>query len=97
MTTAHSPLRVLKAQADRMAASLKAAERGEIIASDPGAKIQKARGLDSIRFAVVMDDKVLTIEMTWATIRWRSEAGIAEFILNEMRKSRDQQTNKNGT
>lgn len=31
MTTAQSPLRVLKAQADRIAATLKAAERGEKI------------------------------------------------------------------
>jgi hypothetical protein len=89
MTTARSPLRVLKAQADRIAASLKAAERGETIASDPGAKIQKALAQESIRFAVLMDDKVLKIEMAWATIRATSEAGIAEFILNQMREARD--------
>jgi hypothetical protein len=36
-----------------------------------------------------MDDKVLSIEMSWATIRATSEVGIAEFILKHMRNARD--------
>lgn len=91
MTTARSPLRVLKAQADNMAVLLKAAERGEKIANDIGGKIAAARQRNAVKFAVVMDDKVLSIDMTWAAIRDTSEAGISEFILKQMRESRDVQ------
>ena len=67
-----------------MAASLKAADRGETIASDPAGKIAAARQKNSITFAVV-----IKIEMSWATIRATSEVGIAEFILKQMRGSRE--------
>lgn len=90
MTTSHSPLRVLKAQADRIAQTLKAAERGEITpAQDPTGKIAASRGKESVKFAVAMDDKLFTIEMPWETIRSSSEAGLAEFVLKEMRGKRE--------
>lgn len=89
MTTARSPLRILEAQADKIAQALKAADRGEQIAADLGGKIAAARARESVTFAVVMDDKVLKIEMTWATIRETSEVGIAEYILKHMREARD--------
>ena len=89
MTTSLSPVHVLKAQADRTAAILKAAERGERVAGDAGGKIAAARARDTVTFAVVMDDKIIKIEMAWTTIRDTSEAGIAEFILNQMRDARD--------
>jgi hypothetical protein len=85
MTTAHSPLRVLKAQADKIAATLKAAERGEKIADDPVGKIAAARAKERITFGVVTDDKILKIEMTWADIRETSEVGLAAYILKMMR------------
>jgi hypothetical protein len=44
---------------------------------------------DAVTFGVVMDDKIIKIEMEWATIRATSEAGISEYILNQMRDSRD--------
>lgn len=88
MTTAHSPLRVLRAQADRCAAALKAAERGETIAADPAGKIAAARARDSITFAVVMDDKVLKITLAWATVRATSQAGLSDYILDRMRETR---------
>jgi hypothetical protein len=91
MTTARSPLRVLKAQADKIAMALKAAERGETIATDPAGKIAAARTRESVTFAVVMDDKVLKIELPWATVRETSEVGIAEYILKQMREARDVQ------
>lgn len=89
MTTARSPLSRLKKQADRIAMALKAAERGETIANDPGGKIAAARAGDSIKFVVAMDDKLLSIEMTWATIRATSEAGLSEYIVGHMRESRE--------
>lgn len=88
MTTAHSPLRVLKAQADKIAATLKAAERGETIDARFAEKIAAARGKDIFKVGIVMDDKVITIEMPWATISATSEVGLAEYILNQMREAR---------
>ena len=90
MTTKHSPLRVLTAQATKIAMVLKAAERGENIeVSDPVGKIAAARGRDSVTFGVVMDDKVLKIEMAWTTIRSTTAAGIIEYIMRQMREARD--------
>lgn len=89
MTTAHSPLRILKAQADKIAATLKAAERGEKIDVRFAEKIEAARSKPSFKAGIVMDDKVITIEMPWETIRGTSEVGLAEYILNQMREARD--------
>ena len=81
MTTAQSPLRALKAQADKIAMTIKAAERGE--------KIEAARKTDSFTVGVMMDDKLIKIEMPWTLIKATSEVALAEYILNQMRESRD--------
>lgn len=84
MTTKHSPLRQLKAQADSIAQKIKAAERGELTLKDGAEK------KDAIKFGVVMDDKILTIEMPRDLIRTSSEAGISEYILKQMRETREE-------
>lgn len=89
MTTAHSPLRLLKAQADKIAQTLKAAERGEKIDIRFAEKIEAARKTDKFTVGVVMDDKLIKIDMPWATIRETSEVGLAEYILCQMREARD--------
>ena len=89
MTTARSPLSQLKAQADKIAATLKAVERGEKIDVHFAEKIAAARDKDSFTVGVVMDDKIIKIEMPWATIRETSEAGLADWILDQMREARD--------
>ena len=89
MTASRSPLRKLKAQADEIAARLKAMERGDVGTPDPTGKLTAARAKEVIQFAVVMDDKILSIEMSWETIRSLSEAGISEYILKHMRESRE--------
>jgi len=89
MTTKHSPLSALKAQADKIAATLKAAERGEKIDVRFAEKIDAARTKESFKVGIVMDDKIITIEMPWATIRSTNEAGIAEYILKQMREASD--------
>lgn len=89
MTTTQSPLRVLKAQADKIAATLKAAERGEKIDVRFAGKIEEARTKPTFKAAVIMDDKVITIEMPWSLIRETSEVGLADYILRQMRESRD--------
>jgi hypothetical protein len=88
MTTKNSPLARLKAQADQIAQTLKAAERGEKIDVRFAARIAAARGQSRIEFAVVMDDKILTIDMPWTLIRATSAAGIAEYIVSQMREAR---------
>lgn len=89
MSTARSPLRVLKAQADKIAAMLKAAARGESIDVKFAEKIAAARDKESVKVGVVMDDKLITIDMPWATIRGTSEVGISIWILQQMRESRE--------
>lgn len=89
MTTAQSPLRLLKGQADKIAQMIKAAERGEKIDVKFAEKIEAARATDGIKIAVVMDDKVISLELPWFTIRNSSEGGLAEYILDKMRETRD--------
>lgn len=89
MTTRHSPLKALQAQADKIAGMLKAAERGEQIDVRFAEKIAAARLKESFKAGIVMDDNVITIEMPWATIRETSEAGLSEFIVRQMREARD--------
>lgn len=89
MTTAHSPLSALKAQADKIAATLKAAERGEKIDVRFAEKIEAARGNESFKVGIVMDDKVIIVEMAWETISASSEVGLSEYILKQMRESRE--------
>lgn len=89
MTTSHSPLSVLKAQADRIAAILKAAERGEKIDVRFAERIEAARSKGFFKVGIVMDDKGIIFEIPWATVRETSEVGIAEYILKQMRGVRD--------
>lgn len=89
MTTKSSPLSALKAQADKIAAVIKAAERGEKIDVRFAEKIEAARNADSFKVGIVMDDKIITITMPWALIHKTSEVGLAEYILKQMRESRD--------
>lgn len=89
MTTSHSPLRVLKAQADNIAKMIKAVERGESPVEDRGGKIAVARQRDAFKVGIAMDDKIITIDLAWATIRANSEVGLAEYILKLMRGSRE--------
>jgi len=89
VTTKHSPIGQLRAQANRIAATLKAAERGEKIDVRFAQKIADARTKGSFKVGVVMDDKIITIDMPWATVRSTTEAGLAEWILDQMREARD--------
>ena len=89
MTTSNSPLRALKAQADMIAKTLKAVAAGKGPSIyDPAGKIAAAMKRETFKAGIVMDDKVITVEIPWATIRTSDEAGIAEFILNHMRGQR---------
>jgi hypothetical protein len=89
MTTSRSPLRVLVAQARKIAEVMKRAERGEKIDVAFAAKIENARGREAVKFGVVMDDKVVTVEVAWRLVRETSEAGLAEHVLKLMRESRE--------
>ena len=91
MTTSHSPLRVLKAQADKIAKTIKAAERGDQVDARFAEKIATARRDNvGIKVGVVMDDKTIVLELPWETIRTTSEVGLAEYVLKLMRDARDQ-------
>jgi len=84
MTTSHSPRSALKVQADKIAATLKAAERGDKIDVQFAEKISAVRPKDRLKIAIAMDDKIITIEMAWVMIRDTNEASLAEYILKQM-------------
>lgn len=90
MSTSHSPLKKLKTEAARIAKQLKMLAAGKSTANDPAGKIKAALARETVNFGIVMDDKVLTVEMPWSQIRETSEAGIAEWILDYMRDARAQ-------
>lgn len=89
MTTKNSPLSAIKAQADTIAKMLKAAERGEKIDIRFSEKLDAARAKDSFKIGIVMDDKVITIDMPWTMIRDTSEVGLSEYMVKQMRETRD--------
>lgn len=90
MTTSQSPLSRLKSQADTIAQMVKAWQRGEKIADARFAeKMEAARHKPSVKFGIVMDDKVVTIELDQATLAETSEVALAALILKHMRGQRD--------
>lgn len=88
MTNKNSPLRVLKQQADQIAATICAAERGEPIDAMFAEKISVARNQEAVKVGIVMDDKIVTLELPWSVIRSSGRVGLAEYILNQMRETR---------
>lgn len=88
MTTRYSSLRELTAQADKIAAVLKAAERGEKIDVLFAEKIEAARKQAEFKVGIVMDDRLVKIEISWATIGSMTETGLAKWILDLMRGAR---------
>jgi hypothetical protein len=77
MTTANSPLHELTAQANKLAETLK-----------KSANLSVIRIYDVCKFSVIMDDKIVVIEMLWETIRASSEAELSDFILRQMQEQR---------
>lgn len=85
MTTSKSPPHQLRAQAHRIAETLKQAEAGKPIANDPLGKIEASKARGYIDFAIVMDDKTLKIEIPWEKIRELSGPLLCDFIYDLMR------------
>lgn len=88
MTTSQSPLRVLKAQADYIAKSIKMAERGESVSADIAARIAEARSRQVLVVGVAMDDKIIKLTLPWAELCAASEVALAALILKRMREER---------
>lgn len=89
MTTARSPGRVLRAQAEKIAAQIKAMENGEPPpVPDPAGKIAASHGTGLFSFGVIMDDKTLKFAMPWTAIRSMSVEMLAKTIFRAMREER---------
>lgn len=73
MTTKDTPREELKVQSDKIAKALKA------MCDTPRAK-------SYIKFALVMDDKLLSIEIPWQTIDDTTEEALSEYILLQMQE-----------
>lgn len=79
MTTKNSPVSELKRQAKEMVRQLR-------IANATRVRIPPAMRAKSIKFGIVMDDKVLTIEMDWSAIDESTDVQLVEFIVKQMRE-----------
>ena len=89
MTTKHSTLRVLKSQADLIAQTIMAAERGEPVSAQFAEKVAQARNRPSVKIGIAMDDKVITIDIPWERIKSSGEVALAEWILDLMREKQN--------
>ncbi len=85
MTTKHSHLNALKVQADKIASTLIAAERGDKIDARFAVKLAAARSQPSFKVGIVMDDQVITLDLPWSVIRETSFAGLSAYIVKQMR------------
>jgi len=86
MTTKDSPPEQVKSQTDRIARVLKRAEKGYKIDVQFAEKIREARKKDSFTVGIVMDDKVLKVDISWTTIRETQESDLSDWICNQMRE-----------
>lgn len=89
MTTSQTPKRILRQQAAAIAEMLKKAERGEPVNADFDRSAQEARERGVFKVAIAMDDKIVSIEMTWETIRDAKEAALREYVLELMLGQRE--------
>jgi len=88
VTTAKSPTHELRAQAHKIADVLKRAAGGEKIANDPLGKIEASKARGFIDFAIVMDDKILKIEIPWQTINELALPLLCDFIFDQMSEAK---------
>jgi hypothetical protein len=86
MTTKNSPIAQLRFQADIIAKALKLAELGDATMPGPAGSLARSRGKPVVTITVAMDDKTLQITFPWTQIRDTTEAGIAEYIIRQMRE-----------
>lgn len=85
MTTKHSSRAKLKTQADQIAKTLKGFYDGKIPDGQFVQKLKDARAKDGVTFGIiVMDDKVLKIEMPWTVVATSTERAISEWIVSKM-------------
>lgn len=84
MTTAKSPPAALRAQACKIADTLKRSVAGEKIAPDPLGKIPASKERGYLDFAIVMDDKIVSIKVPWKTLEESTHAQLSEFIYRQM-------------
>lgn len=90
MSTSRTPVAKLRAQAFVIASTLRKAARGEPLGDgDPGGRIAGARGKPSFKMGIAMDDKVITLEITWAKILDTTEAALTEYIVKLMRGQKE--------
>jgi hypothetical protein len=88
MTTVHSPEAALRAQADKIAKTLKAVERGDPVAfqNDHDGKVAASRAKPTVTFGIAMDDKIVQVTLSWSRIAETDERFLSDFIIGQMRK-----------
>ena len=90
MTTKNSPEHILRVQANKIADTLKNAERGRYPNVMFKQKLMEARSKPEVEVGVVMDDKIIRLSIPWATIRETSKEGLVEYIVGLMQERKPQ-------
>ena len=85
MSTSASPPEKLRAQAHNIAVNLKKLAGGGQVADDPLGKIAAARARGYLDFAIVMDDKIIKIEVPFSKIDELTLPLLCDFIYDAMR------------
>lgn len=76
MSTSNSPIEKLRTEARRMAVVMK--DRNH-------PKVQQARKKDKFKTGIVMDDKIITLELSWIYIDGISEDDLVDYIVRLMK------------
>jgi len=85
MSTSQSPRRKLKAEASKMARILKDVAAGKSVVEDVGGKLAASLARGTAKVAIMMDDKIIAIEMEWDAVRATGQIALAEVIFKKMR------------
>lgn len=78
MTTSQSDPALLREQAEKIAKHLKLAARGQV------PELKPAMTKPELKIGIAMDDKTITLNLTWKFIRTASEEELAVLIEQQM-------------
>lgn len=89
MSTKNSPPHKLRAEANKIAKILTDAARGKFVNSQMRREYEAAKAKGTFRAGIVMDDKIITIDIPTADLPNYTRKGLAEYIFNQMAETQN--------
>lgn len=84
MTTSSSPIQKIKAEATKIAQTLKQAERGQYPNQTFRQRIEESKLRGIFVVGIAMDDKIIKVEIPWDTIKATPEKELTTYIVDLM-------------